>query len=381
MTTRQSFLAIVFAVCLAQAAFLAAVVANLKGANRRATTILALFILCFLPMIGEEFIEVSQLVDRFPHVIASSTTLDYVIAPLLLFYAWSLTQRERPIVRRDLLHFVPFTVAVLLLVPFYASSGADKLMAFDSGLPVSLRIVITGKIVMGAVYLTVTIRHLRRFVRRANPAEARDPNVVWLLRSMLGLAGLAVVSLVVGLLMAAGIPVPIDSDALGIFFMGGSVYLISFLLIRHPFTTADGQAVTLAQLVVPRPRRPKYQTSPLNAVQKQQYLDQLVRHMASEKPFLDMQLSLERLAHALAMRPEYLSQVINERLEMNFYEFVNEHRVREAQARIVQAAQSQKTLLAIAHESGFNSKASFNRAFKRVTGQTPSDYAKSHSIE
>ena len=375
MTARQSFLAFLFAVCLAQGAFLGPVAASLKGANRRATQLLALLILCFLPMIGEEWLEVAGLTERWPHVIASSIAVDYLIAPLLLFYAWSITDTERRFTRSDLLHFLPFAVALLVLLPYYALSGQAKLAVLESGLPSSMKLVITGKIGLGAAYLTAVLRHMQSFVRRADNPRARDPHVIWFLRMMYALAGMALASLVLGLLPPAGVPVPIDSDTLGTLFLCSSIYMISFLLIRHPLTVA-GAGVSLAQLVVPARSRPRYETSPLGEVQKQEYLDRLVRYMENEKPFLDMQLSLDKLAGALDLKPGYLSQVLNERLELNFYEFVNEYRVREAQAKIADAARADRTLLAIAHESGFNSKASFNRAFRRVTGKTPSEYAR-----
>ncbi|MGH7461925.1 MAG: helix-turn-helix domain-containing protein [Longimicrobiales bacterium] len=78
-----------------------------------------------------------------------------------------------------------------------------------------------------------------------------------------------------------------------------------------------------------------------------------------------IRLPLEKLADALHIRPGYLSQVLNEHLGMNFYEFLNEHRVREVQSRMADPARSDRTLLALAHESGFNSKASFNRVQTR----------------
>ncbi|MGH7462647.1 MAG: hypothetical protein ACREMA_16690, partial [Longimicrobiales bacterium] len=259
MTAKQSLLAFLFAACLAQGAFLAPVIANMKGVNRRATGILALLILCFLPMIGEEFIEISGWTDRFPHTIASSTALDYAIAPLLLLYAWTVTDRERRITRRDLLHFLPFCAALLILLPFYLLSGEEKLRLADAAWPISLRLVIAGKIVIGGVYLTLVIRYLLRFVNQTERSAARDPNVVWLLRAMASVAVMAGATIVMALLPAAGVETPIDSDALGTLVICGSIYLISFLLIRHPLSAAAAAGVPITQLVVPGPLRARYQ--------------------------------------------------------------------------------------------------------------------------
>jgi AraC-like DNA-binding protein len=248
----------------------------------------------------------------------------------------------------------------------------------DAGLPVVMQVVIAGKVVLAAAYLTAAIRHLREFVKQPGNPRARDPNVLWYLRSLIALAAVAVASVVIGLLPAAGVGVPIDSDALGTLFICGSIYLVSFLLIRHPLV-ATLHTSTLAQRMAPRASLAKYMTSPLTAPRKQEVLDRLVRHMEAERPFLDMNLTLEKLAEALEVRPAHLSQVLNERAGASFYEFVSTYRVREAESRIADPARNGKTLLAIAHESGFNSKASFNRAFKRVTGHTPSDYARLHT--
>jgi AraC-like DNA-binding protein len=373
---RQSVLAFLFAVCLAQAAFLAPVVASLKGVNRRATRVLALVIFCFLPMIGEELVSAAGLDTRFPHAIGTSTTVDFLLAPLLWFYARSLMDPDRPFVKRDAIHFIPFALATLVMLPFLTLSGPEKLIAVRDSLPRSFHVVIAAKLVVAPAYLTIIIRRLRQFVKQPDNPRARDPNVVWLLRAMIALAAMGIASVALVVLSSAGIRAPIDSDTLGILFIGASIYVISSLLIRHPLALVTNGGFTA--LIAAPPFRRKYETSPLGDTQKQEYLDRLTTYMTRDKPHLDMSLDLEKLAESVRMRPSHLSQILNERLGMNFYEFVNSYRVREAQSRIGDPSQADKTLIAIAHESGFNSKASFNRAFKRLTGQTPSEYARSH---
>ncbi|MES9930149.1 MAG: helix-turn-helix domain-containing protein, partial [Candidatus Thiodiazotropha sp. 6PDIVS] len=74
--------------------------------------------------------------------------------------------------------------------------------------------------------------------------------------------------------------------------------------------------------------------------------------------------------------PNYLSQVINEQSGYNFFDFINRYRVDEAK-RCLTTPSGQSNVLSIALDSGFNSKSAFYTAFKRHTGQTPSQYRKS----
>jgi len=377
MRLGPSLLAFLFAVSLVQGAFLAPVVAMANHVNRRAVRVLALIILCFLPMIGEELVGAAGLARRFPHTIGSSITIDFLIAPLLFFYSSALIEPNRSFTRRDAFHFVPFALATLALVPFAILSGSEKLAVLQSGLPLSFRLIIVAKIGVAATYLTIILRRVHRFMATPDNPRARDPHVVWFRRTMISLAVVAVGSAALGALSAYGFPLPIDTDTIDTLFICACIFQVSALLIRHPLSVMAVDATPLAQFIVSAPLRRKYETSPLDENQKQEYLERLVRHMADAKPYLDMSLSLEKLADALGVRASHLSQVLNERRSMNFYEFLNGYRVREAQARIVDPKQAEKTLIAIAHESGFNSKASFNRAFKRFTGQTPSEYARS----
>ena len=87
-------------------------------------------------------------------------------------------------------------------------------------------------------------------------------------------------------------------------------------------------------------------------------------------------MTASELAKGLQMSRHQLSQVLNEQLGKNFYDFINEYRVEEFKSRIQLPENNHLTLLGVAFDSGFNSKTTFNTIFKKTTGLTPSDYKK-----
>jgi len=82
-------------------------------------------------------------------------------------------------------------------------------------------------------------------------------------------------------------------------------------------------------------------------------------------------LTLAELANHLAIKPYQLTQVLNRSLQKNFSDYVNEFRVAAVRQMVNSSTHEHYTLLAIAYEAGFNSKASFNRIVKKITGKSP----------
>ena len=103
----------------------------------------------------------------------------------------------------------------------------------------------------------------------------------------------------------------------------------------------------------------------------------LLRVMQTDRPYLDPRLSLSALAAQMDVSPNILSQVINQRIGRNFSDFVNAYRVDEFKRNMASPRFAGFSILAVAFESGFNSKTSFNTAFKKLTGITPSQFARS----
>ncbi|NIM18044.1 MAG: helix-turn-helix domain-containing protein [Candidatus Aminicenantes bacterium] len=120
----------------------------------------------------------------------------------------------------------------------------------------------------------------------------------------------------------------------------------------------------------------KYKGSTLTPKKSKLYLNQLLKIMEEEKPYMDPDLSLQILAKRMEITKEDLSQIINEQLNRNFKQFINEYRIEEAKKKLVDPRENQYVLLKIAFDVGFNSKSAFNASFKKHTGMSPSEYRK-----
>jgi len=108
----------------------------------------------------------------------------------------------------------------------------------------------------------------------------------------------------------------------------------------------------------------------------QQLIDKLVVFMVDKKSYLDPELTLSNLARDFGISRSQLSQLINQGLGENFYDFVNKYRVEEVKRLMTDPKAGNYNLLGIALEAGFKSKSTFNLIFKRFTGLTPTEYKK-----
>lgn len=107
--------------------------------------------------------------------------------------------------------------------------------------------------------------------------------------------------------------------------------------------------------------------------------ERLLRLMAEDQPWLEPELTLAELAHRLRTNTSLLSHVINAGCGQNFNDFVNRYRVAEAERRLQDPRLAHYSLVGIALESGFNSKSTFNRVFKKLTGRTPGEVVRPKS--
>ena len=152
------------------------------------------------------------------------------------------------------------------------------------------------------------------------------------------------------------------------------IYWLGYKLLQENHKSSVAAPTTIAEPV--KEIQNKYAKTGLGADTSKTIAASVTNLMLSQKPYLNSELSLTDLGEMLSMSKHQLSQVINSEFGMNFYEFVNGYRLERFKTVALSPENRHLSLLGIAFECGFNSKAAFNQFFKKKEGMTPTEYLK-----
>lgn len=221
-------------------------------------------------------------------------------------------------------------------------------------------------------YLVLSYRAVSRAVRFERFDWERT-NHVWLRRLILG----STVVLCVSITFNAASPVFYSLLDVDLYGYSGVVFAESVVYSALLYWMALGgliQAVPTARkvFVTETPQRKEHYNLRPGLVQE--HLEGLAMHMKTEQPFLDPDLTLPELAEQLGVSDKILSYVLNEGKGVTYTDYINGLRVAKAVQRLAQPDSANLTVLSIGLDAGFKSKATFNRAFKKVTGKAPSAF-------
>lgn len=122
----------------------------------------------------------------------------------------------------------------------------------------------------------------------------------------------------------------------------------------------------------------KYERTGLSKRHSLEWKNQLENYMLTHKPYLDSELRLDDLSNALGFSRHHTSQIINEHYGANFFEYINAHRIREANTLLKSTNHHNLRIAEIAYQVGFNNRTSFYTAFKKLHGITPTEYRKNN---
>jgi len=378
MQSTVNFFAVMNILGAAQALLLALALVSIKRGNRRANLLLAAFAATVSVLITWSVLNSAGYVSLYPHLLKINHPFDFVGGPLLYLYIRALSSSRPELKRKDLLHFIPFGLCVLYLLPYYFQSAEYKLTLNSSLNDVRWYYVrsslgITQFVGYLALAGVLVVRYLRENKDRKTPFErATLFQVKFLVISFIALWFVAVLRYLLDLRH----PAYLQYTELALPF-GGTViiYSMAYFGLRQPDALKGADDHTSAPETAAPPAK-KYEKSTLTPERAEAYLKKLLGLMDRERPYTDGSLTLSKLAARLSVTPHHLSQVINERLNQNFFDFVNTYRVEEAKRQLFDDTKKHYSLLAIAEAVGFNSKSAFNAAFKKQTDMTPSDFKK-----
>lgn len=320
----------------------------------------------------EYTIAVSGLYEVFPHAIAASYPLLFLMGPFYYLYVRSLLDLK--ISGKSFWHYVPALLCFLALLPFYLQPGAEKLALITENLHQAEPTIPAGQFVfMIAHFLQLSIYIFRsnRLIRKQTDSikeQASNPaleKLNLLEKFTQWFVAFLIFFLILLLVLIFVKQFRIWVDYVFLLMLSGSIHAIAYFILMQPEIFAGNGLARLNS---------KYQTSPLDSDKKSVLKNHLETYMRSAKPYLNSDLKISDLAEQLDIPSHHLSQIINQEYGLNFFDFVNQRRVAEAQKMLADNSYAHYTILAIAIEAGFNNKASFNRIFKKYTGMTPSAY-------
>jgi AraC-like DNA-binding protein len=292
----------------------------------------------------------------------------FLAGPLLFLYIRELTFGEKKLEKKDILHFIPFAFCLIYLLPYYFQGSAGKIRIISAeylqesaGQWYYLRSALF--ITQFLVYLVLIVLTLIRYRKRTHDQKSPSDRAVLLeVRFFVVASAILWVGAIVRYVLDRGgnLLVPLGASIV--------VYALGYLKMRRTVVAPDPPDV--AEQSSAR----KYEKSTLTPERSERYLKKLLHCMETEKPYVDGELTVQKLAEKLSVPANHLSQTINETLGQSFSDFINSYRIEEAKRRLLDPAFKHLSVLGIAEEVGFNSKSSFNAVFKKHTNTTPSEF-------
>ncbi len=317
------------------------------------------------------------LVDTNLVELYSLKVLPFTYGPLMYLYAMLMTMEKTIFKYRYLWHFIAFIVFFIVSMIFldkpvmHGSKGfliIDRFVSLRIIYGVSFFISITAYSVATFVIIHKYQKQLKSFLSYSS-AKVTLKWLIWISVSFyVGYVLMFIFGLVDILINF------MDFDPYEISFIGLTLFAFvsGYYGVRQP--ALFGEIMQMSPDINIVPKDVKYSRSGMKKKEAETYKQKILDYMEKDKPYLNRELSIQDMAGTLEIPRHFITEVINTQLGKNFYLLINEYRVEEFKIRISSQEYKNLTILAVAYDSGFNSKSAFNTIFKELTGLTPSQY-------
>lgn len=306
----------------------------------------------------------------------------------LYFFVRGLTSSEPKLSVRDLVHVLPFLGGFFCLLPSLLLPGAQR--AGFAKITVSeahQTWIAYGEVAFWGMWIIVLVLYggacVRRLLRHKHNvrelfSDLEGKNLRWLdglVATILTLALIVIVDESRMLAGHAGFLTGVKSASFDVVLSG--VFGVFALRAVPPLPQWSKEVLPNPSLKEPpqQGQDNRYARSGLQAEDLDRFAKRLETRVAEGQLWRDHGLNLRRLAQEVSVSSVHLSEVLNTQLGMTFYDYINQCRVRDACALLVD---TNLTILEISETVGFNAKSTFNASFKKVTDQTPSQWRKSN---
>jgi len=301
----------------------------------------------------------------------------FLMMPFLYLYLRSLCYKDFQLRVAHLLHLAPFVIFVIFSYAAYSFNSASPRLASSFFLnqnitrveslthEIVLHLQIFSYLIASSAVLIGYRRKLREIFSSLDRIDLQWCNIL--------LAGFTLMWLLDLLNWGFGMFHLIHPSVSYRMFVGSLLVNLSLTLIVTYKGLAQSASFSGIQGLS------KYSSSRLEISDCDQIAGELIAMMEKEKTYLSPSLSIDDLSQKLNVPSRNLSQIIHTHFNKNFYDFINSYRIEEVKKRIHDERYRHFTLVAIAFDSGFNSKSVFNAAFKKHASMTPREFKLLHS--
>jgi AraC-like DNA-binding protein len=354
-----------------QGVILSVALNNIKKKNRTANRILAVFIfLISITLLSRlVYVEGVSIVNKYPHLYLIPDIPMFLYGPLFYFYIKSLLNKDAISIRKVWPHFIPALIHILIMSVYLFESRMEYAQRLMENNLIELPWAPYLAILQSGIYIVYSYAIYKRYLGRIKDNlsfrfSLRYLHIIFILIFICWLAWL-ISALGPAVQSITGFEY-IDYNIAWVALSFTTFSLAYFAIIQQDIFKLD---------VIPV----KYERSGLSSEQLDALKEKLSRCMDSQKPYLNPKITLNDLSGIAEIPAKDLSRLINERFSVNFFDFVNMYRIREFKELSKKDNYKNMTILAAAFDAGFNSKTTFNTAFKKHTNTTPAEFVKNSS--
>ena len=353
-----------------QGFILAIVIWSKKAGNKNTLSILStIVVLTSIILIGKVFFTTASL-KRFWAVYTYADTIIFLFGPLIYFFTASILGKSLPKWSKISWHFIPALIHLLVFNTILSLAALDVITSMK-------------RIHFSVIYYSMEFfailslgLYLWKSIQLFNQNEVdhynsqSSPLLTSFLKPFLYIFSGLTAIWALGFVLKFVEIIPGDE---GIVYYGFwiliaiSIYLMTYKILLSP----EVLTIKNEKAALPSDAKPKIDVEDEALIQSK---NELAHFMESSKIYQNSKLSLEELAQAQQISRHELSRIINQGFGKNFFDLINSYRVEAFIQKI--EANNNLTFLEVAFEVGFNSKSAFNRAFRKETGTSPSDYFK-----
>ncbi len=335
------FLSIVNLIVAVQAFFLFLHFILKSKGSKTLNWLLALLCFCFTLLLINTYTSLSNLEIQYKILQDIANNLMWFIGPSLYLYV--IHNQKKPSRKFIFLHTLPY-ISLAIIDIFFNWGFFDKIIPFIGFTQMS-------------IYLFLALHYCIKNYK------AEQQFYSWALPSIIAFSSLVVINFSLSVLRNFGITV-----------LPFSVLQSFTTLLAIPIFYIAYKEMNSANNYGIQPK--KYKTTPLSTEKSNLYLSKIKSSMVEDKLYCNTDLRLSSFSNQINIPSKYISQVINQKLNLSFSDYLTQLRLEDAKSNLKNPSKQHLTISGIAQESGFASSSRFNHLFKKHTGLTPSQFQK-----